>query len=123
MACLQSVGRVYFSLLVRLDALSCSLLVHPWWNILCLVVDRFVISQYPLLLFSSPDWRLIVVLNCALDGTWSDLLWFVCRSIADYHRISERQIEDGSAKVRISSHVVLDRTKEFAGLPLETLLK
>ncbi|MAO91629.1 MAG: transcriptional regulator [Rhodospirillales bacterium] len=58
-----------------------------------------------------------------VSGDFDYMLWFVCRSIADYHRISERQIEDGSAKVRISSHVVLDRTKEFAGLPLETLLK
>lgn len=57
-----------------------------------------------------------------VSGDFDYMLWFVCRSIADYHRISERQIEDGSAKVRISSHVVLDRTKEYDGLPLETLL-
>ncbi len=57
-----------------------------------------------------------------VSGNFDYMLWFVCRTVADYHRISEKQIEDGPAKVRISSHVVLDRTKEFDGLPLETLL-
>lgn len=58
-----------------------------------------------------------------VSGDFDYLLWFVCRSVADYHRISEKQIEDGPAKVRIASHVVLDRTKDFAGLPLESLLE
>lgn len=63
-----------------------------------------------------------IVQSFKVSGDFDYLLWFVCRSIADYHRISERQIEDGAVKVRISSHVVLDRTKEFHGLPLEALL-
>jgi DNA-binding Lrp family transcriptional regulator len=63
------------------------------------------------------------VVQCfKVSGDFDYMLWFVCRSVADYHRISERQIEDGPAKVRIASHVVLDRVKDFAGLPLETLM-
>lgn len=63
------------------------------------------------------------IIQCfKVSGNFDYLLWFVCRSVADYHRISEKQIEDGSAKVRIASHVVLDRTKDFVGLPLENLL-
>lgn len=57
-----------------------------------------------------------------VSGDFDYMLWFVCRSVADYHQISERQIEDGPVKVRISSHVVLDRTKDYAGLPLDGLL-
>ena len=57
-----------------------------------------------------------------VSGNFDYMLWFVCRSIADYHEISEKQIEDGVVKVRISSHVVLDRTKDFDGFPLEKLL-
>ncbi|MBO6836486.1 MAG: Lrp/AsnC family transcriptional regulator [Alphaproteobacteria bacterium] len=63
------------------------------------------------------------IIQCfKVSGDFDYLLWFVCRSVADYHRISEKQIEDGPAKVRIASHVVLDRTKDFKGMPLESLL-
>ncbi|MDW3208049.1 MAG: Lrp/AsnC family transcriptional regulator [Alphaproteobacteria bacterium] len=63
------------------------------------------------------------IIQCfKVSGDFDYMLWFVCRSVADYHRISEKQIEDGPAKVRIASHVVLDRTKDFDGLPLESLL-
>lgn len=58
-----------------------------------------------------------------VSGDFDYMLWFVCRSVADYHSISERQIEDGAVKARISSHVVLDRSKPFTGLPLEQLLR
>jgi DNA-binding Lrp family transcriptional regulator len=63
------------------------------------------------------------VIQCfKVSGAFDYLLWFVCATVADYHRISEARLVDGPGAPRLSSHVVLDRTKAFDGLPLEALL-
>ena len=57
-----------------------------------------------------------------LSGDFDYLLMFQCPSIADYHDISEGLLRSGPGLIRLSSHVVLDETKPFDGLPLDRLL-
>ena len=58
-----------------------------------------------------------------VSGTFDYLVQFRCRSIARYHELSDELLKACSGLVRLSSHVVLDETKEFAGLPLDALLE
>jgi len=57
-----------------------------------------------------------------LSGDFDYLLMFQCPSIADYHDLSEGLLKSGPGLIRLSSHVVLDETKPFGGLPLDRLL-
>ena len=55
-------------------------------------------------------------------GSFDYFLRFVCPDMARYHALSESLLTDGPGIAQISSHVVLDRTKEFQGYSLERLL-
>ena len=46
----------------------------------------------------------------------------MCPDLARYHTLSEELLKHGPGIAQISSHVVLDRTKEFRGYNLERLL-
>ena len=57
-----------------------------------------------------------------VSGSFDYLIKFVCRDIERYHALSDELLQMGGGAIRVSSHVVLDKTKAFAGYPLERLL-
>jgi DNA-binding Lrp family transcriptional regulator len=57
-----------------------------------------------------------------VSGTVDYILRFVCPSLEVYHARSDRLLKEGPGVAHISSHVVLDRVKDFVGYPLEILL-
>ncbi|MDX1401558.1 MAG: Lrp/AsnC family transcriptional regulator [Kiloniellales bacterium] len=63
------------------------------------------------------------VVECfKVSGTFDYFLRFVCPDLARYHALTEGLLSDGPGIAQISSHVVLDRTKEFRGYDLERLV-
>lgn len=63
------------------------------------------------------------VVECQkVSGTFDYLLRFVCPDIARYHTLSDELLRDAKGVAQLSSHVVLDHTKEFKGFPLDRLL-
>lgn len=63
------------------------------------------------------------VVECfKVSGAFDYFLRFVCPDLARYHTLSEDLLTHGPGIAQISSHVVLDRTKEFRGYDLERLL-
>lgn len=67
--------------------------------------------------------RLPEVVECfKVSGAFDYFLRFVCPDLARYHALSEELLTEGPDITQISSHVVLDRTKEFTGYHLERLL-
>jgi DNA-binding Lrp family transcriptional regulator len=63
------------------------------------------------------------VVECfKVSGAFDYFLRFVCPDLARYHTLSEELLKHGPGIAQISSHVVLDRTKEFRGYNLERLL-
>lgn len=68
--------------------------------------------------------RIPEVTECVkLSGTFDYLVRFICADIQHYHTVSDDILQALSGKVHFASHVVLDRTKEPSGAPLETLLQ
>lgn len=57
-----------------------------------------------------------------VSGPFDYFLRFVCADIQTYERISDGLLSDGPSGMKVSSHVVLQDTKPFAGFPLETLV-
>ncbi len=57
-----------------------------------------------------------------VSGSFDYFLRFVCPDLGRYHALSESLLIDGPGIAQISSHVVLDKTKEFQGYCLERLL-
>ena len=57
-----------------------------------------------------------------VSGSFDYLVKFVCRDIERYHALSDELLQKGAGAIRLSSHVMLDKTKEFTGYPLERLL-
>ena len=67
--------------------------------------------------------KLPEVVECfKVSGSFDYFLRFVCPDLARYHALSESLLTDGPGIAQISSHVVLDKTKEFQGYSLERLL-
>ena len=56
-----------------------------------------------------------------VSGPFDYFLRFVCADIQTYERISDDLLNEGPEGMKVSSHVVLQETKPFAGYPLETL--
>ncbi len=63
-----------------------------------------------------------VVACYKVSGAFDYLVQFRCPSIARYHALSDDLLRASSGLVKLSSHVVLDETKEFKGWPLDALL-
>ena len=73
--------------------------------------------------FEAAVGRLPEVVECfKVSGSFDYFLRFVCPDLARYHTLSESLLTDGPGIAQISSHVVLDKTKEFQGYSLERLL-
>lgn len=63
------------------------------------------------------------VVECyKVSGAFDYFLRFVSPDLAAYHALSESLLKSGPGIAQISSHVVLDRSKEFAGYQLDRLL-
>jgi DNA-binding Lrp family transcriptional regulator len=63
------------------------------------------------------------IVECSkVSGTVDYFLRFVCASLDDYHALSDRLLHEGPGVAHLSSHVVLDRVKEFTGYPLDRLV-
>jgi len=62
------------------------------------------------------------VVDCSkVSGEFDYILKMVCPDMATYHALSDRLLEDGADVAHLSSHVVLEETKPFAGFPLDAL--
>jgi DNA-binding Lrp family transcriptional regulator len=63
------------------------------------------------------------VVECyKVSGSFDYFLRFVCPDLAVYHALSESLLKTGPGISQISSHVVLDRSKEFSGYRFDRLL-
>ena len=58
-----------------------------------------------------------------VSGPFDYFLKFVCPDVQTYERISDELLRDGPEGMKVSSHVVLQETKPFAGYPLDTLVE
>jgi DNA-binding Lrp family transcriptional regulator len=58
-----------------------------------------------------------------VSGPFDYFLRFVCADVQTYERISDELLRDGPQGMKVSSHVVLQETKPFAGFPLEKLVE
>ena len=57
-----------------------------------------------------------------VSGPFDYFLRFVCEDVPTYERISDVLLRDGPKGMKVSSHVVLQETKPFAGYPLDKLV-
>ena len=57
-----------------------------------------------------------------MSGPFDYFLRFVCEDVPTYERISDVLLRDGPKGMKVSSHVVLQETKPFAGYPLDKLV-
>ncbi|TCO81950.1 AsnC family transcriptional regulator [Plasticicumulans lactativorans] len=63
------------------------------------------------------------IVECAkVSGSFDYLLRWVCRSVSEYHRLSDRLLA-GAAGATLTSHIVLEHTRPFSGYPLEHLFE
>ncbi len=63
------------------------------------------------------------VVECSkVSGPVDYVMRWVCRSLAEYHQLSDRLL-DAVPGASITSHIVLEQTKAFAGYPLEQLIE
>ncbi len=58
-----------------------------------------------------------------VSGPFDYFLRFVCGDVQTYERISDELLRDGPKGIKVSSHVVLQETKPFAGFPLDRLVE
>lgn len=64
-----------------------------------------------------------VVAAYKISGPFDYTLSIVCRDIRHYYELSERIIESDLGVAKFVGHVVLERTKPFAGYPLDSLVE
>jgi len=63
------------------------------------------------------------VVECfKVSGSFDYFLRFVCPDLVRYHLLSEELLRGGPGIAQLSSHVVLDRSKEFSGYSLSHLV-
>ena len=58
-----------------------------------------------------------------ISGTYDYLLKFVCVDVRNYNIVSEALITSGVGIAKMNTLIILERTKEFSGLPLDSLVK
>jgi len=64
------------------------------------------------------------VTNCyKISGAYDYLLKFVCTDVKSYNRISDGLIKSNIGIGKINTLIILERTKEFSGYPLESLVE
>lgn len=57
-----------------------------------------------------------------ISGAYDYLLKFVCTDVKSYNIVSEHLITNGVGIAKMNTLIILDRTKDFSGFPLERLV-
>lgn len=57
-----------------------------------------------------------------ISGAYDYLLKFVCTDVKSYNTVSERLIVCGIGIAKMNTLIILNRTKEFSGFPLDLLV-
>ena len=65
------------------------------------------------------------IVSCVkMSGEFDYMLRFVCPDAGDFNRVSEQLLADEDAAItRMTSHLVIEKTKPFNGYPLELLFQ
>lgn len=58
-----------------------------------------------------------------ISGAYDYLLKFVCTDVKRYNRVSEDLIKSGVGIGKINTLIILERTKDFSGYPLDALVE
>ena len=58
-----------------------------------------------------------------ISGAYDYLLKFICKDVKAYNRISESLIEANIGIAKINTLIILHRTKDFSGFPLDDLVQ
>ena len=58
-----------------------------------------------------------------ISGAYDYLLKFVCTDVKSYNTVSENLITSGIGIAKVNTLIILDRTKEFSGFPLNLLVE
>lgn len=57
-----------------------------------------------------------------ISGAYDYLLKFVCTDVKSYNTVSELLITNGVGIAKMNTLIILERTKDFSGFPLEELI-
>lgn len=65
------------------------------------------------------------IVSCVkMSGEFDYMLRFVCPDAADFNRVSEKLLANENAAItRMTSHLVIEKTKPFTGYPLDLLFQ
>ncbi|MFI2812389.1 MULTISPECIES: Lrp/AsnC family transcriptional regulator [Microbulbifer] len=65
------------------------------------------------------------IVSCVkMSGEFDYMLRFICPDAADFNRVSEQLLANEDAAIsRMTSHLVIEKTKPFKGYPLELLFQ
>lgn len=58
-----------------------------------------------------------------ISGAYDYLLKFVCTDVKSYNAVSEKLITSGIGIAKLNTLIILERTKDFSGFPLERLVE
>ncbi len=58
-----------------------------------------------------------------ISGAYDYLLKFVCADVKSYNRLSDEMITSNIGIGKMNTLIILERTKDFSGFPMDTLLK
>ena len=58
-----------------------------------------------------------------ISGAYDYLLKFVCTDVKSYNRASDNLIKSNIGIGKLNTLIILERTKDFSGYPLETLVE
>lgn len=58
-----------------------------------------------------------------ISGAYDYLLKFVCTDVKSYNRASEELLQSGIGIGKINTLIILERTKDFSGYPLDSLVE
>ena len=57
-----------------------------------------------------------------ISGAYDYLLKFVCTDVKSYNRITEEILKSNIGIGKMNTLIILERTKDFSGYPLDTLV-
>ena len=58
-----------------------------------------------------------------ISGAYDYLIKFVCTDVKSYNRVSEELIKSNIGIGKLNTLIILERTKDFSGYPLDTLVE
>ncbi len=57
-----------------------------------------------------------------VDGEYDYIALATCSTVGDFNALCEQLLEENPNILKITSHIILDKTKWFAGYPLDNLI-